>query len=144
MKDRYQEMHDAEVFTPNTVFELAGYIDTLVNQEHDYNTCPYAMSMAAVAAFNFVAHKLGVTGFQASCADLDILRRLRRLECFSIVDMGNLLYPQYADSFPGYEQLLVKHADWLKKKAQEKLSHEGNSNARPDVLAHWKKLAGAE
>src|SRR5574343_1229666 len=94
-----QEMRESEVPTFDTIEELSKYVAELVSQDHDYGTCCYAMSMSAVAAFNFVAHKLGVTGFQASCADLDILRRTRYLKGpFAIQNYSNLLYPQYADA----------------------------------------------
>ena len=76
-----QEMRDTEVPRANTIGELSDYIESLVQQEHDYGTCVYAMSMAATAAFNYVARRLGVTGFQASCADMDVLRRTRRISC---------------------------------------------------------------
>lgn len=90
------ELKEAKVPWLKTKEELIDYIDKLVEQEHNYGTCVYAMSMAAVAAFNYVASKLIVTGFQASCAELDILRRIRNLEgSFMITDASKLLYPQY-------------------------------------------------
>jgi hypothetical protein len=63
------EMRDSEAPTHGTVEELAAYVRVLVERPHDYGTCVYAMSLAATAAFNFVAHKLGVTMFQASWGD---------------------------------------------------------------------------
>ena len=60
-----QDMRAAEVPSAGTIGELSDYIESLVQQEHDYGTCVYAMSMAATSAFNYVAHQLGVTGFQA-------------------------------------------------------------------------------
>src|SRR5690606_31751241 len=74
------QMRAAEVPWPETMDELTAYIEGLVEREHDYGTCVYAMSMAAVAAFQHVAKRLGVTGFQASCADMDVLRRTRNLD----------------------------------------------------------------
>ena len=61
-----QEMRDTEVPRANTIGELSDYIESLVQQEHDYGTCVYAMSMAATAAFNYVARRLGVAVGQAA------------------------------------------------------------------------------
>jgi len=121
--------------------QLAEYIDTLIGHPHDYNTCVYAMSLAAYAAYQFVAYKLGVTGFQASCADLDFLRKTRHMEVFHILDISKLLYPQYCDSesFPDVNQLLDKHKEWLAEKAKEFL--EQHKDVHPNVKAHWEKLS---
>ncbi|MBK7380837.1 MAG: hypothetical protein IPJ03_17905 [Ignavibacteriales bacterium] len=108
--------------TPKTLDELNKVIEQLTERKHDYGTCVYAMSIAAVATFNYVASKLGVTGFQASCADLDILRRTRNYKNgFSIIDYNNLLYPQYWDDehFPSKEQLLEKNKEQLAKAAKK-------------------------
>lgn len=137
-----QQMREAEAPTHDTSAELAAYIDSLTEREHDYGTCVYAMSLAAVAAFNHVARKLGVTGFQASCADMDIIRRTRRFTSgFRILDYGDLLYPQYRDKFDScaFDALLVEHASDLAKQARQKLAE--SPNAHPDALAHWALLA---
>jgi hypothetical protein len=94
-----QELRETEVGYPKSKEELMEYIDSLLNRTHDYGTCVYAMSMSAVAAFNYIAHCIGATGFQASCADLDILRRTRHIEIFRLIDYENFLYPQYEDNF---------------------------------------------
>lgn len=144
MNQTEAEMRDAKAPTPDTVADLSTYINKLVNRQHDYGTCCYAMSLAATAAFNFVAHKLGVTGFQASCADMDILRRTRHIEGgFRIMKYDDLLYPQYCDDehFPSWRDLLKDKdiAKQLAKKAKAKLKK--NPNAHEDVVAHWRKLA---
>lgn len=74
------EMRAEKVPWPETLEELTEYIASLTDREHDYGTCVYAMSLAATAAFQYVSKRLGVTGFQAGCADLDILRRTRSLD----------------------------------------------------------------
>src|SRR5690606_28183360 len=92
------ELRDAEVPWLKDPDDLAAYIASLVERPHDYGTCVYAMSMAATAAFNYVAGRLGASGFQASCADMDILRRTRSLKNgFCLVDYDGILYPQYWD-----------------------------------------------
>lgn len=137
-----QELRGMEVKWPETKEELIEYIDDLVEREHDYGTCVYAMSMAAVATFRYVGGKLGVTGFQASCADMDILRRTRRLKHgFRIIDYSKLLYPQYVneENFPTKDQLMDENGERLAKEAK-KLFEESNGNASPEVKKHWKKI----
>jgi hypothetical protein len=135
-----QEMRESKVPTHDTEEELIAYVRGLVDQDHDYGTCVYAMSMAATAAFNYVARKLGVTGFQASCADMDILRRTRRMEWFQIRDFADLLYPQYFDKFKGWSDLLIEHKDELAKRARALLDEKAD-NVHPNVRQHWERLA---
>lgn len=140
------EMREAEVPWFNTIEELSKYINDLATRPHSYGTCVYAMSHAAVAAFNFVARKLGVTGFQSSMADLDILKHTRSFKFGKLVNYENLLYPQYLNSehFPGVDDLLSdpEIRACLKNLAQEKLRE--SDSAHPNVLAHWEMLAAWE
>lgn len=134
-----QEMRDTEVPSANTIGELSDYIESIVQQEHDYGTCVYAMSMAATAAFNYVARRLGVTGFQASCADLDVLRRTRRIKGpFMVVNSDKMLYPQYSIERDVREAM----NEWMPWAADEarKLLDERSENASPKVIKHWKML----
>lgn len=134
-----QEMRIEVAPTFGTYEELQEYIKTLIEREHDYGTCVYAMSLAATAAFNFVASKLGVTGFQASCADLDILRRTRGYDGpFVILKGEDELYPQY-DNHKKLEECRVEWKDWIMEQAKKKL--EETTLAHPNVIAHWEKLA---
>ena len=136
-----KEMREADVPRITSAEQLADYVGALVDRPHDYGTCVYAMSMAAVAAFNYVAHELGVTGFQASCADLDILRRTRDLEWGRVQDFTNLLYPQYEDRFTGLDALLCEHREELAKRAAKLLAD--SPGAAPGVVAHWHALVAA-
>lgn len=137
-----QEMRAAEVPWPKSSEELTAYIEALVNRPHDYGTCVYAMSMAATAAFYYVSGKLGVTGFQASCADMDILTRTRHMKGpWMIVDGADALYPQY--DLPGrLAESMEKWKPWLKEQAEKKLAEASEFPPHPDVRAHWQKLAG--
>lgn len=137
-----QEMRETEVPRFDSLEEVAQYIKCLVDRKHDYDTCVYAMSMAAVAAFNYVARQLGVTGFQASCADMDILSRTRRIKVFSIINGEDALYPQY-DLHAKLDKFLEDIKPWLKEQAIEKLAKEKDF-AHNAVIAHWEKLASLE
>jgi len=137
-----QKMRDSEQPRPKTIEELSDFVRSMVDGQHDYGTCVYAMSLSAVAAFNFVASQLGVTGFQASCADMDILSRTRGWKWGKILDYENLLYPQYCDDdhFPNAAALIEQNKAELAKRARVKLAAEGG-NAHPNVAAHWKYLS---
>lgn len=138
-----KELREADVPWLKTSDELAAYIKALVDRPHDYGTCVYAMSMAAVAAFHHVASVLGVTGLQASCADMDILRRTRRLDGpFMFIKAEDALYPQY-DIEGNVREFIEKQADWLAEEARKKLADTSNVRAHPNVVAHWERLAGA-
>lgn len=124
---------------PYTREQLLEYIDSLVERPHDYGTCVYALSLAALAAFNFVSRKLGVTGFQASCADLDFVRRNRNIAGpFILLKADDVLYPQY-NLRERLGEALEEWKPWLREEAKKKLSE--TEHAHPNVIAHWKKLA---
>ena len=137
-----QEMRDEEAPWPKTIEDLTDYINKVVDQPQDYGTCVYAMSLAATAAFHYAASKVGASGFQGECADMDVLRRTRGFEhAFLIRDLGNLLYPQYRDNFDtlAFDSLLAQNASWLKKEAQKMLA-ESTEFAAPAVIAHWQMI----
>jgi len=138
-----QEMRAAEVPWMDKAEELAAYISALVDRPHDYGTCVYAMSMAAVAAFRYVAGQLGTTGFQTSCADLDVIRRTRALKMgFLILKAEDLLYPQY-DLRAALEKFIEDEQPELAKQAAKLLAEIPAEQVHPDVRAHWERLAGA-
>jgi hypothetical protein len=123
----------------NTLKELQDYIEFLVEREHDYGTCVYAMSLASEAAYNYVASNLGVTGFQASCADLDLIRRTRRIKGpFIILKVEDELYPQY-NSTERYREFVIDSKDYLIKTSRENLASK--DYAHPNVIARWKYYA---
>jgi hypothetical protein len=136
-------LRDSKAPWPKTYLELSDYIHSLAEQKHTYGTCVYAVSLAATAAFNFMSGKLGITGFQASAADLDVIRRTRSIEgSFILFKAEDLLYPQY-DLEQKMRMWAVDQSDWLAERAKLKLAEfEGKEHQpHPDVLAHWKKLA---
>jgi len=135
-----KEMMEARVEDMKSAEELSAYIDKLVSREHDYGTCVYAMSMAAEAAFNYVAGALGVTGFQASCADLDFIRRTRSMDCpFAIVNGEDMLYPQY-NIHGDVSKMLKGWSEWAGKEAAKKIKENANSGVHHEVWNHWLKL----
>jgi len=135
-----REMRDEAAPTPETVEELGEYITSLTNKQNDYGMGVYAVSLSAVAAYNHVASKLGVTGFMASCADLDIIRRTRGMDGpFMLIKAEDMLYPQY-DLHAKLAEAMRNWEGWAADRASELLKTD-NGWAVPDVRAHWEKLA---
>lgn len=136
-----QEMHEADAPAPDTLAELSAYIESLTEREHEYGTCVYAMSLAAVAAFNHVAQKLGVTGFQASCADMDILRRTRQMDGpFMLVDAHKMLYPQYS-IHAKVGEAMNEWLPWAAVEARKLLDKNDRASVSQRVWQHWEQLA---
>ena len=134
-------LRDINMPWPENEEEMTAIIRALAERTHNYGTCVYAMSISAEAAYNYIAKQLGVTGFQAGCADMDILARTRHLKWGRILDFENLLYPQYANKFKAWGALLEENKIELAKRAKKNL--EENPGAAPGVVAHWKRLAVA-
>lgn len=135
-----KQMREAEVPWLESADDLDAYIKSLVEREHDYGTCVYAMSMAAVAAFQYVAKELGATGFQASCADMDVLRRTRRMPGpFLLINGHDALYPQY-DLRGRLDEFLRDAKPWLAEQAEKNLAGD-IEHVAPRVLDHWQALA---
>ena len=141
------ELREYKVPWPQTLDELNKIINDLAERKHDYGTAVYGMSIASVATFYYMSHKLGVTGFQASCADLDNLKRTRRYKNgFHIINYENLMFPQFLNNehFPSVDDLIKENKEMLKKEAKKKLEEnekEKAIKAHPAVIAHWKKLS---
>jgi hypothetical protein len=136
-----KELREFDAPWPRNEADLLRIIRAVAKREHDYGTCVYAMSIAAEASYNYISHVLGVTGFQASCADMDFIRRTRSWKMgFQILNYENLLYPQYLDRehFPTHNDLIKENIDQLGKKAQELLAER--EKAHPNIIRWWEDL----
>jgi hypothetical protein len=135
-----QELRNETAPWPDTIAELNEYIESLTSKELDYGMAVYAMSLSAVATFQHVAKKIGVTGWQASCADLDFLRRTRSMKCpFLIIKADDMVYPQY-DLHRTLDETLHEWQSWAAEEAKRLLATDMTHTA-PHVRAHWEKLA---
>jgi hypothetical protein len=136
------DMAESKAPRCSTAEELKAYIDSLVNGTHSYGTCVYAMSLAAEAAFNFVASQLEVTGAQAGCASLDVLKRLKGIDGpFMIVRGADFLYPQ-RNPFNQLTEAMDEWRPWLREQAKKNLAEGGQ--AHPVVQACWEGWAAGE
>lgn len=144
-----KQMREAKDPWPKTARELVGYLakmrreaKSFRNKGEGYGKGVYAMSLAATAAFNYMAHVVGASGFQAGCASADFFKRARSLEHgFMSIDFNDLLYPQLAsdnDRFPTALRLLLKNAKWARAEARKLLKK--NPKADPEVIKWWEQL----
>lgn len=137
-------MKELEVPRLSTIHELAAYIDGLIERPHDYGTGAYAMSLAAHAAFRFVARRVGAVSYQANVACSDLVRRILRINNpFWIVDCGDMLDAQ-VDILAKTLENLQAMREWAKEEAAKRLNE--HKAAEPpfisaETLAHWKRLA---
>ena len=138
-----KQLRELSEFTPASIGELIVYIEKLVDQEYEgedgYGAVVYVMSLVALAAKNYAANKLGVSGFQAGMADLIFLKKAKNLDGpFFIVDARDMLYPQY-DIATKVAQLMQEWKPWAAERALELLK-DSSKHASEDVLAHWMNL----
>lgn len=118
-----------------------------------------AMWEAAVAAFDYVARKVGATGFQASWAALRFYGEAMHLDGpFMVVQVKDALFPQY-DVLGSVARFLEEQRPWLAEQAVAKLAEfearptttytddEGVERQRdtvhPNVVAHRRLLAAS-
>ena len=136
------ELREEKAPWPKTIEELNEYIESLLAIPQAYGTCPYVMSLSAVATFHFISDQLGVTGFQASCADLDFIKRTRGIDGPFALMVGNrMCYPQYSLT-RDLEECMEKWTPWAAKRCAQYLSeNEDLEHVHPNVKAHWIAMA---
>lgn len=125
---------------PKSKKNLIEYIDQQIHPRHghDYNSAPDAAANAALAAFNYVATELGMTGFQAGYAQMQFIKTSRHIEGpFMILDATQMLYPQY-DPHNQVQEFLEECKPALGEIAKKKLE-EGP--AHPSVEKRWREYA---
>jgi hypothetical protein len=134
---------------PANSAELADLIESLtvfdwVDGADGYEKSADAMWQAALAAFEYVARKVGATGFQASWSALRFYGEAMNVRGpFMVVKIEDALYPQY--DLPGrLAAYIEENRGWLREQAVEKLAGiERDSLVHPNVEAHWRRLAEA-
>lgn len=140
------DMMKMEMIWPKTEKELLEVIRNVIKYEgNSYGTAARSLTLVAEAAFNYIAHVFGVTGFQASYAELSFFTRMRGIKSrIKILNYDDLLYPQYLEKFRiTPEECIKENASWLKEQAKQKLEEAGN-RADQRVVEHWKFLANME
>ena len=133
-----EEFSKMEMPWPDNVQELTSYIEELKEKYNtSYNDAVYGPALAAIAAFNYTASQMGLSGSQASYSEMLFLEKLRKIKHgFRILNYDNLLYPQYLKDFNLSAEILIrKNLDELKKVAKEEL--EKRPYAAQAVRDHW-------
>ncbi len=134
-------MTEREIPWPKTEDELLAYIHEQMDGGHDYNTSAESALAVTVAAFNYAAHVMGLTGFQAGWIGMGVLAEINSIKGpFGIIMAENMLYPQY-DEPSKVREWQGKWAQWLGDEARKHLAER--EHAHPDVIAHWERLAAA-
>lgn len=126
---------------PETKEELLEFLDTIEKHPNGYGECVELIALFLDATKNYLLCKAGATGFQSDAVNISFLRRTRNMKHFQILDISNLLYPQYCNQkyFPTLSTLIFTHRNFLKTEAKKKLKE--NLKAHPDVIRHWQALA---
>lgn len=121
--------------------ELADLIEEVETKfNYGYGVAPRCIGAVSAVVANYLSAKMGITGFQASCAMWDFIKSYTYTsnECgMKLIDYDTMLYPQYDYRF---EKIISKDVwELLKNKAKEKLEKDGN-NACERVVEHWKSI----
>ena len=165
MSDEKNKSEEFETPWPKTEEELLAYIrealsfDTPGEVPEDpremaedpdwskaYNDSADALWKCALAAFNYAAHQVGASGWQASYAELRFVGESRGLKGpFALLDANDMLYPQY-DIRRKVEKYLEEWRPWAIEQAREKLAENEDKElaglgAAPRVREHWEGLA---
>ena len=115
------------------------------NYKHDYGTCVHAAAAVAKAAICKASRMFGLTGFQHGCI-LSLLMRnefgIGREIGSKILDMDNLLFPQYMRNFVELK-ISKRCAENLRKRAAAKIKDAKAKNeiVSKRVFEHWKWIA---
>ncbi len=137
-----QELHEMKAPWPKSMGELTDFIQSMLDIKHDYGSCPEAMALASEATFNFIAGQLGVTGFQAGWASMQLLRRTKSIEGpFMILRGHNVLFPQYDLAGEALKFIDETTRGYGRTEAIKKLERENLQHVAGTVEEHWRKLA---
>lgn len=130
---------------PKTLEEFVDLVKNIENSHQSYNTITDALADTTAAYFNYFANKHGMTGYQASYAGLEFLKKTRGMEMpFMIVDSSKMLYPQY-DLVSDVEEFLEESKTELAKVAKKNLEElDGNSLVSLKVVDRWKELVSMQ
>lgn len=131
-----------------TIKELTAYIKNVEkNCNYEYGVAPRAIAQAVLATAEYLADKMGITGFQAGFVMWDFLYgwTFTNNKCgLKVVNYDNMLYPQYDNGFektiPDYvwENLQAEAKKKLEANAKEEMN--GDWGACPSVLEHWQSI----
>ncbi len=125
---------------------LPQFMNHVLNDyRHDYGTICKAIGACAIAAAwaANASPQGGITGFQAGAVMWEFIRNwnYRRNKCgLKIVDIDDMLYPQYGAKF---DKTITKRVmENLVKEAKLRLADiKEDYPLHPEVKAHWQRIA---
>lgn len=124
-----------------TLEELTEFIkDVEENYNYDYGVAPRSIAQAILAIGDYLASKMGITGFQASCVLWDFIMdwQYPYNKCgLKIINYDDMLYPQYDHKF----DKTISDSVWTALQEQAKQELEKAGYAHPSVVAHWQSIA---
>ena len=108
-----------------------------------YNFAAETLRDATVKAFNFMASRLGNSGFQASWAALSFYGEVSHIKSpYIVLKLEDMLFPQY-DLHAKLGDFIAENQQWVGDEARKKLAEQEGTTfpAHPNVLQHWKLLS---
>ena len=138
------ELYEKRKNLPVGDFEkLCEYLKLCETYDDDYGGVVMAMGQAALAVMDYFAHVFGITGFQASCLNFEILRGWtysHNKTSLKIVDYDDMLYPQFSYK---YDKTITPYIwESIQKEAKRSLDEMDSFDHKvhPAVIAHWQSI----
>lgn len=138
------ELYEKRKNLPAGDFEkLCEFLKLCETYDDDYGGVAVATGQAALAVMEYFAHIFGLTSFQASFVNFEILRGWTYSDnktSLKIVNYDYMLYPQYAYKF----DKTVTPSTWeaIQKEARKFLDERGSfgHKVHPSVISHWQSI----
>jgi hypothetical protein len=125
--------------------EVDAFIKNLMDDhELDYGSVCHAITASALAAaYSANSHEDQghITGFQASAVLWEFIAAWQQNDNPKrLLDFGNMLYPQYAESF---EKVISPQVwAWLQQEARHHLIER--ADASPVIVSHWQSIVAGQ
>lgn len=134
------ELYEKRKNLPAGDFEkLCEFLKLCETYDDNYSGVTVATGQAALAVMEYFAHIFGLTSFQASFVNVEILRGWTYSDSktsLKIVNYDDMLYPQYAYRF----DKTITPSTWevIQKEARKSLDELGNfgHKVHPSVASH--------
>lgn len=123
----------------NEFYDLAEDIENYCNNSTSYDSAAENTAKAIYEVAEFMANKVGLTGFQASYAMIKALQKFNygSNKCgIRVLDMDEMLYSQYE-----YKFRTISRKTWDTIRAEAEHLLKTTEDAHPAVIEHWQFIA---